>query len=243
MSFPDLAILRQAAADFRYLLNRGYPRAASLTLVGNRHGLDRSARQMLHRGVFSEAKARERRAKLRLLAQVAGAPLALDGHNVLITLECAFRGLPVICADDGFFRDVAQVSRAFAISRRTEQTLELLADHLKKSHSGPVTVLYDAPMSRSGELARRTAEVFTALSLRAEARAVPVPEQGLLAFPGLIATSDTHLIDGRESIVDLAGEIIRRAAHQGRRFRIIVLGEVPCSPWQEEVAPDLLPEG
>ena len=78
--------LSQAAADLRYLLSRGYPRKAALGLVGNRYQLDHTARQILHRGVFSPAAARARREKLRLLREVAGRPLGLDGHNVLITL-------------------------------------------------------------------------------------------------------------------------------------------------------------
>jgi hypothetical protein len=222
-SLPDPAILRQAASDFRFLLNRGYPREASLALVGNRYGLDKSARQMLHRGVFPADKARERRAKLRRLAEVSGQPLAVDGHNVLITLECACRGLPVVAGDDGFIRDVAQISRAFRVNRETERVLELLAAFLKSHHVGQVTVLYDAPMSKSGDLARRTREVFQEMGLAGEARAVPVPEQELMAFPGPVATSDTHLIDARDSIVDPAGEIIRREMARGNFIQIIEL--------------------
>ena len=59
---------------------------------------------------------RARRAKLRLLRDLPGQPLALDGHNVLITLECAARNLPLVAADDGFIRDVGEVSRAFKVS-------------------------------------------------------------------------------------------------------------------------------
>lgn len=220
---PDPAVLGQAAGDFRYLLNRGYPREASLSLVGNRYGLDKSARQMLHRGVFADDKARERRAKLRRLAQAGGQPLAVDGHNVLITLECACRGLPVVAADDGFMRDVAQISRAFRVSRETERVLEIIGAYLKAHHAGRVTLLYDAPMSKSGDLARRTRELFQEMRLAAEARAVPVPEQELLAFPGLVATSDTHLIDARESIIDLAGEIIRSRMAGGNFIQLIEL--------------------
>ena len=60
-----MPLLLQAAADFRYLLNRGYPREASLTLVGNRYDLPREARQILHRGVFADEVAQARRAKLQ----------------------------------------------------------------------------------------------------------------------------------------------------------------------------------
>jgi hypothetical protein len=64
-------------------------------------------------------------------------------------------------------------------------------------------------MKRSGELAHQTREIFAARGLYAEARAVPVPERELLDFAGAVATSDTHLIDLTEVVVDLAGEIIR----------------------------------
>ena len=210
MQIPDTETLQQAARDFRYLLNRGYPRQASLNLVGNRYDLEAEARQILHRGVFAGEVAAARRAKLWALADLAGQPLALDGHNVLITLESALRGLTLVAADDGFIRDVAQLSRAYRDSPVTRQALALLAVYLRSRHPGPLTILYDAPMKRSGELAGQTRESFAAQGLYVEARAVPVPEEELLAFPGPVATSDTQLIDAKEVVVDLVGEIIRR---------------------------------
>jgi hypothetical protein len=206
-SWPNLT---DAAADFRFLLARGYPRQNALTLVGNRYGLDHTARQLLHRGVFAPELAGARRAKLRLLRDVPGRPLALDGHNVLITLECAARGLPLVAADDGFIRDVGEISGAFKVSPATDRVLALMADYLADHKVGTIDVFYDAPLSLSGELARRTREVFASRNLSVQAAAVPVPERLLAGFPGAIATSDTALIDAHATVVDLAGEIIRR---------------------------------
>jgi len=206
-SWPNLP---EAAADFRFLLARGYPRRTALTLVGNRYSLDETARRLLHRGVFAPELARARRAKLRRLRELPGQPLALDGHNVLITLECAACRLPLVAADDGFIRDVGEVSRAFRVSAATDRVLALLADYLADQAAGPVEVFYDAPLSRSGELAGRTREIFASRHLAVQAIAVPVPERLFSGFPGAIATSDTALIDGHPVIVDLAGEIIMR---------------------------------
>jgi hypothetical protein len=213
--------LRDAAPDFRYLLARGYPRQSALRLVGNRYGLDETARRLLHRGVFAPEVAAARRAKLRRLSDFPGQPLALDGHNVLITLECAIRKLPLVAADDGWVRDVGEVSRAFRPSPATDRVLELVAGYLADQAAGPVEVFYDAPLSRSGELARRTREILASRGLAVRAAAVPVPERELAAFPGVIATSDTALIDARATLVDLAGEIIRRQ----RQWPLINLGE------------------
>ena len=206
-SWPQLP---EAAADFRYLLARGYPRKNALTLVGNRYHLNRTARQLLHRGVFAPTVAAARRIKLRLLADLAGRPLAVDGHNVLITLECARRGLPLVAADDGFLRDVGEISRAFRLTATTHQVLDLLAAFLAAQPVGALNFYYDAPLSLSGELARHTQEILAAQGLKAQAAAVPVPERELLAFPGPIATSDTALIEAHDEVVDLAGEIIRQ---------------------------------
>ena len=210
-----------AAADFRFLLARGYPRRAALSLVGDRYRLNHTARQLLHRGVFAPEVAGARRAKLRRLRELPGQPLALDGHNVLITLECAARMLPLVAADDGFIRDVGEVSRAFRVSPATDRVLTLVADYLADQAAGPLEVFYDAPLSLSGELARRTGEIFASRGLAVEAAAVPVPERLLSGFPGAIITSDTALIDAHATVVDLAGEIIRR--HPAWRF--ITLGK------------------
>jgi hypothetical protein len=217
----DLVRLQKAAADFRYLLARGYPRKNALGLVGNRYGLDDTARRLLHRGVFAPEMAAARRAKLRRLSDLPGHPLALDGHNVLITLECAARGLPLVAADDGWVRDVGEVSRAFRPSPATDRVLTLLAGYLADQAPGPVEVFYDAPLSRSGEVARRTREIFASRGITVRAAAVPVPERELAAFPGAVATSDTALIDAHETLVDLAGEIIRRQ----REWPLLDLGE------------------
>jgi hypothetical protein len=218
---PDLVLLQEAAADFRLLLGRGYPRRAALELVGNRYNLERTARQLLHRGVFAPAAAAARRAKLRRLADLPGQTLAVDGHNVLITLECAARKLPLVAADDGWIRDVGEISRAFKVSAATDRVLNLLADYLAGQPVGPLQVFYDAPLSLSGELARRTRKILGARGLAVQAEAVPVPERRLAAFLGPIATSDTALIDAHEPVVDLAGEIIR----QNAAWRVIHLME------------------
>lgn len=209
-SADEIALLPQAACDCRYLLARGYPRAATLTLVGNRYQLSQAGRQILHRGVFPPALAQARRQKLVALSRLRGQSLAVDGHNVVITLESALRGLPVVAADDGFIRDIGRLSRAYRPSPLTTAVLRSLAAYLAEHGLEPIRVYYDAPMSRSGELAAHTRAVFSACGLNAEVQAVPVPEKMLLAASGPVASSDTHLIDRCAPMTDPAGEIIRQ---------------------------------
>jgi hypothetical protein len=198
-----------AGRDFRYLLRRGYPRQASLSLVGNRYSLSGAARQILLRGVFDPAAAAWRRLKLRPVQTLTGQPLALDGHNVLITLECSLQGLPVTAADDGFIRDIGQISSRYRLSPITEEALHRVGSFLAAHGVGPVMFWYDAPMSRSGELAALTRTIMQQHQLDGEAQAVPVPEKKLLEFEGVIGSSDTYLIDRAGLVADVAGEIIR----------------------------------
>jgi hypothetical protein len=205
----ELACLTQAARDCRYLLARGYPRTASLTLVGNRYQLSAAVREILRRGVFPPAVARQHRRKLVPLAALRGRPLALDGHNVVLTLECARRGIPVVAADDGFIRDIGRLSRNHRPTATTLAVVAELARCLSQHAVAAVQVWYDAPMSGSGDLAARTQEIFLAAGLEATARAVPVPEVKLAASGGAVASSDTQLIAACRQLVDIAGEIIR----------------------------------
>jgi hypothetical protein len=215
------AELLPAALDYRFLLGKGYPWQASLALVGNRYNLPASARQILHRGVFSPAVAAQRRRKLCLVRNLAGRPLALDGHNVVITLESAWQGIPLLAADDGFIRDIAQVSHRFRFTSLTELVLQRLSFYLAAHKIGPVMFWYDGPMNRSGELAAATRRLLQDCQLTGDAQAVPVPEKRLLEFPGVIGSSDTYLIDRSQHVADVAGEIIRELP----QVQIIALAE------------------
>ena len=166
--------------------------------MGNRYALPREARQLLHRGVFADEVAQAPPAlNFNSLRDLAWQPLALDGHNVLITLESALKGRVLMVADDGFIRDVAQLSGAYRDSPATRGALALPGRYVSRSRPGLLTILYDAPMSNSGELARETRKSSPPGAWRSTTRAVAVPERELLDFAGAVATSDTHLIDAQ----------------------------------------------
>lgn len=198
--------LQQAAADLRFLLERGYPRQNSLALVGDRHGLDARARHLLRRGVYSPQAAQVRRARLLGLGQTAGRAVAVDGHNVLITLENALAGRDLVLCDDGVIRDIAG---AGANHRPGELTLRAAAMLFKAlARAAEVLVLLDAPISQSGELAASLRGMMAEAGLAGQARAVPVPERELTSHPGPVASSDSQLLDLVTEPLDLAGTII-----------------------------------
>lgn len=211
MSYP-MEIKKQlweAADDLRYLLNRDYPRDASLQVVGNRYHLDSDHRHLLRRGVFSDAIAAERRNKMVSLQEIKGKGLAIDGHNCIITLESALKGRPIIQADDAFIRDIAGVSGGYKETAETGQALQLIIDLLRSAAPTEVRFLLDAPISKSGDLANRIRAMMEEHAIHGDASAVKVPERIMAKYEGIIASSDTAVIDLAERVFDLAGHLIR----------------------------------
>ena len=68
--------------------------------------------------------------------------------------------------------------------------------------------LFDAPISKSGKLAQEVRGFLKKANLPGDAQAIRVPEEILIGFPGVIATSDTAIIDQSKKVVDLAGTIL-----------------------------------
>jgi hypothetical protein len=202
--------LQNAAEDFRYLLNRRYPRKAALELVGNRYGLTFDERHLLHRGVFSSKDSQARRKKRISIKEVRNKELAIDGHNVIITIEAGLSGRPLVLADDGFVRDISGLSGSFAKSEVTEKAIQFILRALKEWKPRRTLFLLDAPISMSGRLAEEIRDRLKQENVSGDATAVKVPEKILIGFPGIVATSDTDIIDRSKKVLDLAGYVITK---------------------------------
>ena len=201
--------LLKAAEDFHHLLNRGYPRKTSLELVGNRHHLSFDQRHLLHRGVFASCDARERRKRQVSIQKFHNINLAIDGYNVIITIEAALSGRPLILSNDGFVRDISGLSGAFKQAKVTDDAIHLIFDLLKKIKPVHALFLFDSPISKSGLLANEVRERLKTENLSGDALALKVPERILIGFDGIVATSDTAVIDQLPKVFDLAGTLIK----------------------------------
>jgi len=205
----DLEPLRQAAADLRYLLGRGYPRELGLKLTGDRWGLDADQRQVLRRAVAAPETARARRERLLPLTALKGQAVGVDGHNVIITLESALLGAVLVEADDGAVRDIGQIGRHYGPGAHTETAVRLMIDALAEAGAARSVILLDAPLPLSGQLAGVIRQVMERAGLAGQARAVAAPEKELAAFEGIVVSADGPLIDAAARPLDLAGAIIR----------------------------------
>ena len=209
MSNLDQKLLRSAAEDFLYLLDRDYPRRAALQLVGNRYNLDALHREVLHRGVFARAEARERRDRLLEIERLVDSKLLVDGHNVLITVESGLAGRLLIAANDGVIRDVAGVSHRYRISTLTNEAIDTIFQILQKYPPKETLFFLDAPISQSGELAAALRSALKSWNLSGDAQALKVPEIQLIGGEGVVASSDSAVLDGVQRGFDLAATAIK----------------------------------
>lgn len=205
--------LYEAADDFRFLLNRKYPRKAALEIVGNRYGLTFDERHLLHRGVFSDGDSELRRKKKIPIERIRNKDLAIDGHNVLITIEAGLTGRPLILGEDGFVRDISGLSGNFKRTRETEKAFQLILEVIQRVKPRRTLFLFDAPISMSGQLAMEVRNRLKRENLPGDAMALKVPEKILIGFSGVVATSDTAIIDRSDRVIDLAGYILKKTVN------------------------------
>ncbi|MBF0529005.1 MAG: DUF434 domain-containing protein [Deltaproteobacteria bacterium] len=199
----------EAAKDLRYLLGQEYPRPGSLTFIGNRYQLSKSRREILNRGVYPGHEALVRRRRLLSPERIKGRAVAVDGYNVIITLESALVGRDLIACDDGPIRDAAWVSSSFRPSEATDQALDLILNYLAGRGALSIVFFLYAPMAMSGELAVHIHSLISSRGLMGRARTAASPKAEMRSFPGLVATSDSVLIDLAAEPIDLAGHLIR----------------------------------
>jgi hypothetical protein len=201
-------VLRHAAADFFFMLNRSYPRAAALDMVGNRYNLGAAERMLLQRGVLAQEQALGRRAKRMLGESWREEPLVVDAHNVQITIESYIEGRPLLKANDGAMRDIAGLSARFRLTETTSMVIEMIFSFFDQFPPREVIFLFDEPMSRSGELASIYRARLKKERLSGDARAVPVPEREFPYEKCIVASSDGAVLDSSRAWMDLACGII-----------------------------------
>jgi hypothetical protein len=204
-----LEVLRQAAEEARYLLDRGYPKDSAIRFISNHHGLLEVQRYVLARVVLSSAPARARKAKAIPVQALSGKDVIVDGYNVLITVESLLAGCPVYLCDDGFLRDTRGISKRYRTSRFTDIALSLVFDLLAFTAPARIEFLLDQQMSRSGELAARIRYLMAGRNLPGTACTARDTDHRLKTDRGIVASADGNVIDAASVVVDIPAEIAR----------------------------------
>lgn len=204
------ARLGVALEEVSWLLGRGYPLSTAITTVGNHHQLAARQRLALSRVSGSEAQLRARRARRLEVTALAGAELSVDGFNLVITLEVALSGGPVLRGADGALRDLAGLRGSYAPIEATDAALSLVGDALREAGVRRARWLLDEAVSSSGRLRSRILEKLGGV-VEVEATLVRDPDAALAGLPGVVS-SDGVVLDRCASWVSLAAWIVERRA-------------------------------
>ena len=124
-------------------------------------------------------------------------------------MEAALSGRSLILSNDGFIRDISGLSGNYKKTKTTDQAIQLILRLLRRVSPSHTLFLFDAPISKSGQLAREVRDRIKNEGLSGDALTMKVPEKVLIGFQGIVATSDTAIIDSSVEVIDLAGHIIR----------------------------------
>ena len=205
-----IADLRAALADFCLLLTKGYADKSSLKLVGDRFSLTERQRVAVMRSACSDQQLASRNARRIELEELAGRPLAIDGYNVLITVEAAMSGGLIFKGRDGCCRDLASIHGTYRKVAETIPAVQLIGEFLKDAGAGNTLWLLDSPVSNSGRLKTLIRELAEQNRWDWEIRLSISPDAELKKTDAVVASSDSVILGECKTWTNLAAEIITR---------------------------------
>lgn len=147
-----LGALRRAAEELRWLLGRGYSLDSALAVVGNHHQLLERQRTAIARACARPELVASRRARQLPWDTLANTELHIDALNLVISLEVALAGGPLLRGDDGTLRDLAGLRGSYHVLPETRIAVGLVQDALRGLGVRAVHWWLDAPVSNSGRL-------------------------------------------------------------------------------------------
>jgi len=200
--------LQTAIADFSLLLTKGYAEKSALKLVGDRFSLTERQRIAVMRSACSDEQLVSRNRRCTALENLADKSIAIDGYNVLITIEAAMSGGVILKGRDGCFRDLASVHGTYRKVTETIPAMELIGQFLCEVGAGKALWLLDSPVSNSGRLKTLIGGLARKNEWDWEIELLLSPDAELKKTDLIVASSDSVVLDGCGCWINLATEII-----------------------------------
>jgi hypothetical protein len=204
----QLPVLRAAAAEFCWLLDREYAPRSALELVGNRHSLAARQRMAISRHACSACEAQRRSERLLDLSELRGRELWIDGYNVLTLIESALSGGVVLWCRDDCCRDIAGIHRRYRKVSETLPALQLVGETVEALGASLGRWWLDKPVSNSGRLKKIISETARANGWKMEVELAFSPDHALSRTENPVATSDGIILDRCRAWVNLARHVI-----------------------------------
>lgn len=200
--------LDEAIKDLRFLLDRGYKKEYALRFVSDHHMLSKHERNIVYRMTHSQSHIDVMGSKLKGADYLAGRHLAIDGFNVLITIEAAQKGQNCFLCQDGMLRDDCMAFSNYKIGEGTYEAAEMVLDFLSIIKPKTVRWVFDSQISGSGRLAQMILAKMKARKMDGEALTSPNADRHLSHLNLITATSDAPLICQITHVTDLPALVL-----------------------------------
>ena len=201
--------LQLGTADFSLLLTKGYADKSALKLVGDKFSLTERQRLAIMRSACSDQHLASRNQRCVAVEDLAGRGIAIDGYNVLITVEAAMSGACIFQGRDGCFRDLASIHGTYRKVTETIPALQLVGEFLEEIGINEATWLLDSPVSNSGRLKTLIGELARDNNWDWEIELHLSPDAELKKTDAVVASSDSVVLDDCKRWANLATEIIK----------------------------------
>lgn len=200
--------LREAVADLSMLLTKGYADKSALKLVGDRFSLTQRQRLAVMRNSCSDQQRQSRLARCVPIENLAGRPIAIDGYNLLITIEAALSGGLIFRGRDGCCRDLASIHGTYRKVEETIPAVRLIGAFLTEIRVAEALWLLDSPVSNSGRLKTLLGQLAQESNWPWEIRLTISPDAELSRTDTIVASTDSVILDACPRWANLAAQII-----------------------------------
>lgn len=200
--------LQAALADFCLLLTKGYADNSALKLVGDHFALTQRQRLALMRAACSDRQQQGRLARQVKTVDLAGQSLAIDGYNLLITIEAALSGAFLFRGRDGCLRDLAGIHGTYRKVEETTPALLCIGRFLEGIGVTEPLWLLDSPVSNSGRLKTLMGELARENHWDWSIRLSTNPDAELKRTARVVASTDSVVLDACGRWTNLGTEII-----------------------------------
>ncbi len=164
----------------------------------------------MYRGISSGERSSLRKAKL--VKQIKGKTLAIDGYNVLFTLLNYRLGRFTFISTDDVLRDAGSLHGKLKDEEVFIDCIKILAKHLSAMHPRQVDVFLDSPVSHSERHAQVITDIFREFNLAVNCQVIRSADYALKHLPfDVLATSDSVIIENATGgVIDLPRIILEK---------------------------------
>jgi len=206
----QIPTLRTATTELSWLLSHGYKLTSSMKLVGDRYSLTERQRLAVSRSACSDAALVRRKDHCVSVKHLSNEDVIIDGFNLIISIEAALSGAPLLVCRDECIRDLSSVHGSYRSVQETESAISLIGEICEQLCPASVLWLLDRPISNSGRLARRIADIAERHGWPWMVEVVFNPDAQIVSSSSIAITSDSSILDRVERWTNLKSYLVQQ---------------------------------